>query len=110
MEVDNTQQQLYDPVADLTRYVKQRNKPTAREQKEKHTLEGLNILSSKLNIARPLQQKDAKTTKENINSITNKFQQYILAGSKKTPTRPNTSQVLQIRKTRRIERSSADVL
>jgi hypothetical protein len=41
MEVDTAQQQLYDPVADLTRYVKQRNKPMAREQKEKHTPEGL---------------------------------------------------------------------
>jgi hypothetical protein len=55
MEVNTTQQQPYDPVAVLTRYVNQRNKPTTREQKEKHTLEGLNILSSKLNAARPLQ-------------------------------------------------------
>ncbi len=109
MEVDTTQQQLYDPVADLTRYVKQRNKPTAREQKEKHTPEGLNILSSKLNTARPLQQKDAETTKENINGITNKFQWYVLVGARKTPTRANTSQVLQIRKTRRMEGSGADV-
>jgi hypothetical protein len=74
MEVDTTQQQPYDPVVVLTRYVNQRNKPTTREQKKKHTLEGLNILSSKLNAARPLQQKDVDTTKENINGITNKFQ------------------------------------
>jgi len=109
MEVDTTQQQLYDPVAVLTRYVNQRNKPTAREQKKKHTPEGLNILSSKLNAARPLQQKDADTTKENINGITNKFQWYVPAGARKAPTRANTSQVLQIRNTRRMEGSGADV-
>jgi hypothetical protein len=108
MEVD-TAQQLYDPVAVLTRYVNQRNKPTTREQKEKHTPEGLNTLSSKLNTARPLQQKDADTTKENINGITNKFQWYVPARARKTPTRANTSQVLQIRKARRMEGRGAEV-
>ena len=110
MEVDTAQQQLYNPIAVLTRYVNQRNKPTAREQKEKHTLEGLNILSLKLNAAYPLQQKDADTTKENINSITNKFQQYILARGKKTLARANTLQVLQICKAWRIEGRGAEVL
>jgi hypothetical protein len=71
--VNTAQQQPYDPVAALTRYLNQRNKPTAQKQKGKLTLEGHNALYSKLNAARPLPQKDIDTTKENINSITKKF-------------------------------------
>jgi cell division protein FtsN len=37
--VDTTQQQPYDPIAALTKYLNQRNKPTAQEQKEKLTPE-----------------------------------------------------------------------
>jgi hypothetical protein len=77
MAVDTAQQQPYNAVAALTRYLNQRNKPTAREQKEKLTPEGHNALRSKLNAARPLQQRDADTTKENINGITKKFQRYV---------------------------------
>jgi hypothetical protein len=54
MAVDTAQQQPYDPVAALTRYLNQRNKPTAREQKEKLTPKGHNALRSKYNAAGPL--------------------------------------------------------
>jgi hypothetical protein len=40
MAVDTTQQQPYDPVAVLTRYLTQRDKLTAQEQKEKFTQGG----------------------------------------------------------------------
>jgi hypothetical protein len=40
MEVDTAKQQPYDPLTALTRYLTQRNKPTAQEQKEKLTPEG----------------------------------------------------------------------
>jgi hypothetical protein len=78
MAVDTAQQQPYDPIAALTRYLHQRNKPTAREQKKRFTSEEHNALCSKSNAAGPLQEKDADTTKENINGITNKFQWYVL--------------------------------
>jgi hypothetical protein len=41
MEFDAAQQQPDDPVAVLIRYVDQRNKPIAREQREKYTPEEL---------------------------------------------------------------------
>ena len=46
MAVDAAQQQPYDPVAALTRYLNRRNKPTAREQKEKLAPERHNALRS----------------------------------------------------------------
>jgi hypothetical protein len=55
MAVDTTQQQPYDPVEALTRYLNYRNKPTAREQREKLTLKVHNALRSKLNAAGPLE-------------------------------------------------------
>jgi hypothetical protein len=87
MAVGTAQQQLYDPVAALTRHLNHRNKPTAREQKEKLTPEGHITLRSKLNAAGPLPQKDADTTKENINGITKKFQRYVpyTSGNQKDP-------------------------
>jgi hypothetical protein len=48
--VDTAQQQPYDSIAPLTRYLIQRNKPTAREQKAKLTPEGYNALRSKHNL------------------------------------------------------------
>ena len=50
----NTQQQLYDAVAALTRCLDRHSKPTTRELKVKLSLEGYNALRSKLNVARPL--------------------------------------------------------
>jgi hypothetical protein len=76
MTVDNTQQQSYDPVAALTRYLNERSKPTAREQKEKLTPEGYRIQRAKLNKA-SLRQRDAPTTKENINGLMKKWKKYV---------------------------------
>ena len=50
----NTQQQLYDAVATLTRCLDRHSKPTARELKVKLSLEGYNALRSKLNVVRPV--------------------------------------------------------
>ena len=87
MAVDTAQQQPYNPVVALTRYINQCNKPTAREQKEKLTPEGHNTLRLKLNAEGPLAQRDIATTKENINGITKKFQRYVLypSGNPKDP-------------------------
>jgi hypothetical protein len=80
----NAPPQPYDDIACLTTYLTQRDKPSAREQKEKLTADGHDALSSTLNTARPLLQRDADTTKENINGITKKFKQY---------TRPSNSEL-----------------
>ncbi|CZR68052.1 uncharacterized protein PAC_17951 [Phialocephala subalpina] len=74
----NSQQQPYNDLAYLTRYLTQRSKPSSREQKEKLTAEGHDVLCSKLNAARPLQQRDINTTKENIHGITKKWKRDIL--------------------------------
>jgi len=58
MVVDTAQQQPYEPVAALTRYLNHRNKPTTREQKEKLSPEacegksGTPLSSSYLNRSR----------------------------------------------------------
>lgn len=73
-----TSYQSWDPVASLTRYVVQHSKPSVREQKGKLAPQELDALCVKLNKARPLIQRDAPATKENINGLTKKFVQYVL--------------------------------
>jgi len=70
-------QQPYDDVAYLTSFLTQRDKPSAREQKEKLTADEHDALASKCNAARPLLQRDADTTKENIYGITKKWKAYV---------------------------------
>jgi hypothetical protein len=52
MAVDTAQQQPYDLVAALTRYLNHYNKSTIQEQKEKLSPEGHNTLRSKSNAVR----------------------------------------------------------
>jgi hypothetical protein len=75
--VHNAQQQPYNAVASLTRYLNHRSKPSVRELKEKLSPHGHDVLCSKLNAARPLQQRDANTTRENINGIMKKWKRYV---------------------------------
>jgi hypothetical protein len=73
-----TSYQPWDPVASLTRYAVEHSKPSAREQKEKLAPQKHDALCVEFNEARPLIQRDAPATKENLLGITKKFVKYVL--------------------------------
>jgi hypothetical protein len=62
----------------LPRYTIELSKPSAREQKRKLAPQELDALCVEFNEARPLIQRDAPATKENIHGITKKFVRYVL--------------------------------
>jgi hypothetical protein len=68
-----TNYQPWDPVASLTRYALEHRKPSAREQKKRLAPQEHDALCVEFNGARPLIQRDAPATKENLYGITKKF-------------------------------------
>jgi hypothetical protein len=72
-----TSYQPWDPMATLTRYALEQSKPSAREQQEKLAPQEHDALCMEFNEARPLIQRDAPATKENLHGITKKFVEYV---------------------------------
>src|SRR5258708_11746402 len=72
-----TSYQPWDPVASLNRYALEQSKPSVRERKEKLAPQEHDALCVGFNEARPLIQRDAPATKENLHGITKKFIEYV---------------------------------
>ena len=88
----STSYQPWDPVASLTRYALEHSKPSARKQKRKLTPEEHDALCVEFNEARPLIQRDAPATKENLHGITKKFVKYVLQLKRMVKTYVRTNQ------------------